>query len=217
MPDLAGCGKSGRNRKHWTVESFARDITTIINREHLTNVILVAHSMGGEIAVDAALANPHVVIGIIGIDNLKNVGMAITEDGKKGMQPYIKEFTAKYPIIAEGMARELVLSKDSAIVHRIVNRYKKANPYIAVPALMNVYPRAADVKNKLPLLSFPLQFIMSSNTPYDEEAFRKYCTHGYKIITIDCSGHFPMIERPLAFNSALHRLLLNSRQKPAGL
>ena len=205
--DLAGCGGSGKNRKHWTIENFSRDITTVINREHLKNVILVAHSMGGEIALDVAAANPQQVIGIIGIDNLKNVGMTIPEENKKGMQPYIKEFMANYPAMAEGMARAFTVSKDSAVVHRIVNSYKQADPTIAVPTLMNLYPKAAAAKNKLPLMPFTMKFIMCTNTPYDEPAIRKYCTHGYQIVTIDNSGHFPMIEQPVQFNKALHKLL----------
>ncbi|QHT70850.1 alpha/beta hydrolase [Rhodocytophaga rosea] len=62
--DLAGCGRSGKNRKNWTIESFARDITMVINKEHLKNVILIAHSMGGEIALEVA-ANSQKVIGIM--------------------------------------------------------------------------------------------------------------------------------------------------------
>lgn len=205
--DLAGCGKSGKNRKHWTVESFARDITAVIKTERLSNVILVAHSMGGEIALDVAVANPQKVIGIIGIDNLKNAGMTITEEGKKGMQPYIKEFLAHYPVMAEGMAREFTLSKDSAVVHRLVASYKEADPAIAVPTLMNLYPKAAEAKNKLMAMQFPMKFIMSTNTPYDEVAFRKYCTRGYKILSLDSSGHFPMIERSVQFNKALYQIL----------
>lgn len=205
--DLVGCGASGKNRKNWTIESFAKDITTVINKEHLTNVILVAHSMGGEIALDAAAANPRQVIGIIGVDNLKNVGMTITEEDKKGMQPYIKEFMTYYSAMAEDMARQFTLSKDSAIVHRIVNSYKQADPNIAVPVLMNLYPKAAEAKNKLQMMSFKMKFIMCANTPYDEQALKKYCKQEYQIVTIDSSGHFPMIERPIQFNKALHQLL----------
>jgi sigma-B regulation protein RsbQ len=205
--DLAGCGKSGKNRKNWTIESFARDVTTVINKEHLTNVILVAHSMGGEIALDVAVANPEKVIGIVGIDNLKNVGMTITEEGRNGIQPYIKEFRTNYSAMAEGMAREFTVSKDSAVVHRIVNSYKQANPNIAVPALMNLYPKAAEAKNKLLVMPFTMKFIMCTNTPYDEQALKQYCTKGYQIVTIDSSGHFPMIEQPIQFNKALHQLL----------
>lgn len=207
LVDLAGCGASGKNRKNWTVESFAKDITTVIQNEHLHNVILVAHSMGGEIALDVAAANPQQVIGIIGVDNLKNVGMTITEEDKKGMQPYIKEFMTHYPVMAEDMARSFILSKDSAIVHRIVNSYKQADPTIAVPTLMNLYPKAAEAKHKLQMVPFKMKFILCTNTPYDEQALKKYCTQGYQIVTIDNSGHFPMIEQPEQFNKALHQLL----------
>ncbi len=205
--DLAGCGRSGTNRTNWTIESFARDISGVIRKERLKNVILVAHSMSGEIALDVAAANLKTVIGIVGVDNLKNVGMTITENDKKGMQPYINEFLANYPKMAEGMAREFTVSKDSAIVHRIVDSYKQADPTIAVPTLMNLYPKAADAKNKLLLMPFAMKFIMCTSTPYDEQAFKTYCKQGYQIVTIDSSGHFPMIERPIQFNKALHQLL----------
>lgn len=207
--DLAGCGRSGKARKNWTIESFARDITTVMDKEHLTNVILIAHSMGGEIALDVAAANPKKVIGIIGVDNLKNVGMTITEEDKKRMQPYIEEFTANYPAMAESMARAFTVSRDSTVVHRIINSYKQADPNIAVPTLMNLYPKAAEAKNKLLLMPFTMKFIMCTNTPYDEGAFKKYCTKGYQIVTIDSSGHFPMIERPKQFNKALKQLLVS--------
>ncbi len=75
LVDRAGCGKLGSNRKNWTIESFARDSSIIIEENSLKRVILVAHSMGGEIALDVAMANPKTVVGIIGVDNLKGVGM----------------------------------------------------------------------------------------------------------------------------------------------
>ncbi|MEO5562486.1 MAG: alpha/beta hydrolase, partial [Chitinophagaceae bacterium] len=205
--DLAGHGESGKKRKNWTVESFAKDIQTVIEKEKLKNVILVAHSMGGEIALEAAIANPGKIIGIIGVDNLKNAGMIISDEQRNGMQSYIKEFTANYPAIAEKMARENIKTKDSAIVHKIVNSYKNAAPEIAVPVLMNLFPKAAEAKNKLVNISFPMKFIMCSYSPYDEQAFKQYCKNGYEIITIDSCGHFPMLEQPLAFNKAVQRFL----------
>ena len=99
--------------------------------------------------------------------------MTITEEDKKGMQPYIKEFLATYPKMAEGIAREFTVSRDSAIVHRIVSSYKLADPNIAVPTLMNMYPKVAEVNHKLLLMPFAMKFITSTNTPYDEQAFKK--------------------------------------------
>ncbi len=207
LADLAGCGASGKNRVNWTVESFARDITRIIKKERLKNVVLVAHSMGGEIALDVADANPQTVIGIVGIDNLKNVGMTLKEGDEKGIQEYSQELLANYPKLAEGMAREMILSKDSTVIHRIVQSYRQADPRIAVPTLLNLYPKAAEAKQKLPLMPFVMKFIMSTNTPYDEAALKRYCKQGYQIVRLDSTGHFPMIERPVAFNKALHQLL----------
>ena len=207
LPDLAGHGQSGTNRKNWTIESFARDITGIIRKERLRNVILVAHSMGGEIALDVATAVPKKVIGIIGVDNLKNVGMTISEEQRRGAQPYIKTFLAGYARMAEAMARAFLVSTDSTIVQRIVNQYRNADPGIAVPTLMNLFPKAADAKNKLLQIPFRMKFIMCTNTPYDEQALKMYCKQGYTIAAIDSSGHFPMIEQPAAFNKALRQLL----------
>lgn len=205
--DLAGCGASGRKRVNWTIESFARDITRIIQQERLKNVVLVAHSMGGEIALDVAAANPQTVIGIIGVDNLKNVGMTIQEGDEKGIQAYSQEFLANYPKMAEAMARDMIVSKDSTVIHRIVQSYRQADPRIAVPTLLNLYPKAADAKHKLPQIPFVMKFIMCTNTPYDEAALKTYCQRGYRIVRLDSAGHFPMIERPHAFNQALHQLL----------
>lgn len=105
------------------------------------------------------------------------------------------------------MVRQFIQSKDSAIVHRIVKSYKKADPAIAVPTLMNLYPKAAEAKNKLARLPFAMKFIMFTSTPYDEPALKRYCRQGYQLVGLDSSGHFPMIERPRPFNNALHRLL----------
>ena len=163
--------------------------------------------MGGEIALEVAVTAPENIIGIIGVDNLKNVGMTITEEQRSGIQPYMKEFMANYSTMAERMARENIITKDSGIVNRIVKDYKDAEPSIAVPTLLNLFPKAATAKNKLENLPFAMQFIMCSYTPYDEQALQKYCKKGYEIVTIDNAGHFPMIEQPLAFNKALQKLL----------
>ena len=47
--DLGGHGESGRNRNSWTIDDFANDVVTVIDSLHLNKVILVGHSMGGEI------------------------------------------------------------------------------------------------------------------------------------------------------------------------
>src|SRR5690606_29537370 len=47
--DLPGHGKSGKDRKHWSIRGFADDVYTLIKKLHLKNVILIGHSMGGDV------------------------------------------------------------------------------------------------------------------------------------------------------------------------
>lgn len=206
--DLAGHGKSGRNRENWTIESFSKDIISIIDKEHLKNVILIAHSMGGEIALEAATAFPDKITGIIGVDNFKNIAMTVTGENIKGVQPYIKKFMANYTTMAKDIVNENIRTKDTAVSNRIMNDYTNADPGIAVPILMNLFPKAADAKNKLPKLQFPLRIIMCSYSPFDSTAFETYCKNGYEIVMIDSSGHFPMVEQPQKFNKALKYFLV---------
>src|SRR5450432_3059302 len=46
--DLPGHGKSGIERKHWSVQGFAEDVITVIKELNLTNVILIGHSLGAD-------------------------------------------------------------------------------------------------------------------------------------------------------------------------
>ena len=71
--DLPGFGRSGKNRTEWTFEQYADDINEFIKAEKLKNVILIGHSMSGDILLLMDTKYPGSVIGIVGIDNLKNL------------------------------------------------------------------------------------------------------------------------------------------------
>src|SRR5713101_3465630 len=51
--DLAGHGRSGRERKDWTVESFAQDVRAVVDALGLKKVVLVGHSMSGNVILEA--------------------------------------------------------------------------------------------------------------------------------------------------------------------
>ena len=71
--DLPGFGKSGKNRTDWAFEQYADDINEFIKAEQLKNVILIGHSMSGDILLLMDTKYPASVIGIVGIDNLKSL------------------------------------------------------------------------------------------------------------------------------------------------
>jgi len=66
--DLPGHGRSGRERKNWSVQSFAEDIVTLTKELDLKNVILIGHSLAADINLIAATSHPELFKEFIAID-----------------------------------------------------------------------------------------------------------------------------------------------------
>src|SRR6478735_8344004 len=73
--DLGGQGASGKERSSYKVEDFSNDVMAVLDSLNLNKVILVGHSMGGDIILNVAYTIPERVVGFIGIDNFKDVGV----------------------------------------------------------------------------------------------------------------------------------------------
>jgi pimeloyl-ACP methyl ester carboxylesterase len=62
------------------LRKYTDDINEFIKAEKLKNVILIGHSMSGDILLLMDTKYPESVIGIVGIDNLKKPGVKLTEE-----------------------------------------------------------------------------------------------------------------------------------------
>ncbi|NCU32279.1 MAG: alpha/beta fold hydrolase [Candidatus Moranbacteria bacterium] len=86
--DLPGFGKSTANRQHWTIEEYAEDVNSLIDSFHLKNVVLIGHSMSGEIMIQTAMLNNQNIIGLIGVDNFKALDVEFTPEQMKQMTDF---------------------------------------------------------------------------------------------------------------------------------
>lgn len=205
--DLAGHGDSGKDRISWTAESFARDISSIIIKENLQNVILIGHSLGSEIALEVFQQNQARVVSIIGVDSFKDVSFEITPEFETGFKEYINKFKRNYSEMSDSFARDNLRTRDRAVINRVVADYKSADPKIALAIYRNMVPKYVSDKTALQKLPFTLHIIASDYAPYNEAALTEYAKSGYKITWISGAGHFPMVEEPQQFNLAIDRVL----------
>ena len=72
--DLAGHGASGRNRTDWSMGNFGEDVAAVVRQLQNTKIVLVGHSMGAPVALEATRRIGDRVIGIIAVDSLKTIG-----------------------------------------------------------------------------------------------------------------------------------------------
>jgi pimeloyl-ACP methyl ester carboxylesterase len=66
--DLAGHGESARNRTAWSVARFADDVRAVADAEQLRRIVLFGNSLGGPVAIEAALLLTGRAIGVVGIE-----------------------------------------------------------------------------------------------------------------------------------------------------
>jgi pimeloyl-ACP methyl ester carboxylesterase len=202
--DLPGFGESGTNRSDWTAQAYATDVDTLISQLNLQHVVLIGHSMSGDIALLAALGAPTRIIGLVGVDNFKNIKPE-TEQEKEDDARMMTVFKKGYQEAAIQFFKDdlFYTTTPDSIKRRILTDVINADSAIAIAAL------SAPVINEAQSLESygkPLYLINSDYKTTDTAAFT--AAHiPYDIQYIREVGHFPMVEKPDAFNADLDKVL----------
>ena len=200
--DLAGHGGSGANRSDWSMPAFAADVAAVVEalKDH-PKVVLVGHSMGGPVAVEAArLIGPRVV-GVIGVDTMNDVGLPKSDpaDTAKRLAAFEKDFI--------GATREMVATSmfapetDPVLKRRIVDDMSQAPPSVAIAAIrqLNAWDGAAALK----ALAVPVVVVNSDLWGVTDEARIRRIAPQFRAIPLAGLGHFLMMEDPARFNPIL--------------
>jgi pimeloyl-ACP methyl ester carboxylesterase len=196
--DLAGHGESGDGRKDWSVPAFGADVAAVVKEEGLRKIILIGHSMGGEVCLEAARALPGRIIGIIGVDTFQDLSEVMTKDrSDQFVAPFKADFKAATNFFVRAM---FPWGVDPNLVERVVRGMSAAKPEIAVAAFEALFSyRAARTLREVRL---PIRVINSDKNPTNIEGNRKIAaSFGVRIMT--GRGHFLFLEEPGEFNRLL--------------
>jgi len=203
--DLPGHGQSGKGRKYWSLDNFAGDVYAVVRRLGLKNVILIGHSMAGDINLIEATSHPKNIIGFIGIDNFKQAATPMPEKFEQQRNAIEAALKTDFAGTNENFARTMLVSAETpaAITDRVAKDFRNAyQPMgkVITPELFDIYKRE---RKLLPKMRLKLHLINVDNTPTDEKPLQKFCSSGYDIRFIHGTSHYPMIENPTAFNRLL--------------
>jgi pimeloyl-ACP methyl ester carboxylesterase len=210
--DLPGFGQSGKNRDKWDTKTYGSDVNTVIKTLGLKNVILIGHSMSGDIALQVAIDNPGAILGLVGIDNFKNVGEPKNPNAAKEYAAAIAEMKRNFKKIAFQYFDQSLFSKTTSadIKKRILNDVAQTDSTIAIASMEQQDP-SFDEAAKLKQTGEKLYLINSDVTP----TITKYMAAKnipFQIYYTKGTGHYAMIENPKEFNMLLDEVIADIKK-----
>jgi len=205
--DLPGHGASGADRAAWSIAGLGADVRTVVESLGLGRVILVGHSLGGPVALEAARLLPGRTVAVIAVDTLHDADFELPPDAMETMAARFEEdFSGTMAQAVRSMFTE---SADPAVVEWVISASLATNRAAAL-ALMRDYP-AFRPKQALAAAGVPIRCINvapregAGGLPTDTEGNRRFAD--YDAVVMEGVGHFPMLERPEEFNAELRKVL----------
>ena len=200
--DLAGHGESGIERPTWTMPAFGEDVAAVIENLHLEKVVLVGHSMGGDVIVETALQMPERVVGLVWVDTYRTLG---SPESREELDEFVEQFRQDFATATRELVRGMFpAGADSNLVEWVAADMASAPPRIAVDALGHAIGNHDLVVAGLRQLTVPVVAINPDYRPTDVKALRKY---GVRTVLVPGVGHYPMMEDADTFNRILDKVL----------
>jgi pimeloyl-ACP methyl ester carboxylesterase len=213
--DLRGHGASGGDPAHCDIETYGADVSTLLHALDLSPAILIGHSLGCRVVLQAYLNAPQRIAGLVLVDGSR-VGSGDPQAAEQGMRQHIH--TIGYiTMMREFFAGMFLEGSDPSVKERIVSR-ALALPEAVGATLFARLARwdAQYLDMALPQVAVPLLVIQSTylnpeririplqpgaNTPWFELVRRH--VPAARIDVVSGAGHFTMLDKPQAVNQLL--------------
>jgi pimeloyl-ACP methyl ester carboxylesterase len=204
--DLGGHGESGDNRAEWTIASLGGDVQAVVDELGLDRVIVIGHSMGGPVALEAARRMPGRVVGVVCADTLHDAEQRMPEELRQQiLAGFEADFVGTMRAGMEYMFRE---TSDPGVRAWVEERAIKAKPAVAIPLMRELGTH--DLGGALTAAKVPVRCINAAPggpapVATNIEGNRKYAD--FDAVIMEDVGHFLQLEKPAEFNAKLRDVL----------
>ena len=200
--DLAGHGESGVGRQAWTVPAFGGDVVAVIEKLGLEDIVLIGHSMGGDVIADAAAHLRQRAAGLVWVDTYSTLGEPRT---REELEAFLVPFREDFVTATRDLVRRMfVPSSDAALVEWVAADMSAAPPEVAVDAIEHAMGNDRAILARLRELTAPVVAINPDYRPTDIQALRR---EGVETVLMSGVGHFLMMEEPVTFNRLLGEIV----------
>ena len=201
--DLAGHGESGLGRTTWSIEAFGGDVVSVVDHLDLEDVILIGHSMGGSVILEAARMMPSRVLALVAVDTFFDIETIMNRDQA---DQFLGPFRSDFRATTRRYVREYMFTSgtDASLKESIATDMSLAPPEVATEILASLV--MYDTPTALKRVGVPVHCINSDNHLTKVDVAREYAA-SFDVSVLPDVGHFLMMERPREFNDLLGRTI----------
>ena len=152
--DLPGSGESGRNRTEWTMAALGEDVAAVADHLGLDDVVLVGHSLGADVTVEAAKRLAGQVRALVWVSSYRSLGDLKSEDEIEAwLAPFRTDFEAAMDDLTR---RNFGPDADPMLVETTVTKARSADPDRVMGLLVSKLENEPAVLETLSALSVPV-------------------------------------------------------------
>lgn len=188
--------------KHGTVDSFAKDVRTVVDRARVGRFILVGHSMSGTVALETAAELGNRVLGIIPVDSVLDVDVHIPSEQRAQL---VAKVRSDYRGVIEHQLHSLMPENPSpTVVARVRADALAMNPADVAETLDSLLAYRED--ETLDRLRVPVIAIDADRRPLALEHNRAHAPQ-FDARIIPATGHWLMFDKPAEFTATLRAIV----------
>lgn len=212
--DLAGHGASGRNRRDWSIANYGEDVAAVVRQVPNRHVILVGHAMGGPVVLEATRRIGDRVIGIIGVEAFKSIG--VPPPAPEQVEQLVQPFRADFIGHTRAFVSDYFFPKnaDPRFVRKIADDMALEPPEVAVPSIVSLFKM--DFPAVLETIHVPIIAINSDIGEATDEKRIQKTAPTFRATVLPGTSHFLMMDDPQRFNTVLLREIAALQAPPAG-
>lgn len=190
--DLPWHGESRSTRERWTVADHGAVVARVAEAAGLDDVVLVGHSMGGAVAVEAARLLGPAVRGVVGVDALTYLTLYPPQP-EDVVEESVRPFRTDFPGTVGKLVADLFPDRSRPdLIDRIAAEMAQIPPGPGVAALAELY--RWDMDAALAAVPVPVR-VFASRAYLVPEAAERYGDR-VDIVPVDLGGHFYLREQP---------------------
>lgn len=198
--DLAGHGLSSQDRGQYSMAAFAADVAAVAKAVETKQVILVGHSMGAPVVLEAASLLGDQVIGLVAVDTFHTPFQY--PSSREIINKVVDGFRDDFKNSQEQYVRSLFAAQvENNLIDSIVSQMAAVDEKIALSALYEIFLwHLTRGEEYLRRYAGKLRHINS-------DALGAVKPGHESVLIIPGTGHFVAQEKPVEFNHALEQII----------